>query len=94
MASLARARRRTRVILGLAVLLVVLAPSTLWLRDSALVRVQRVAVSGIEGPEAEQIRRALESEGADMTTLHVREDALLGAVSTYPVVRSLRTETD
>jgi cell division protein FtsQ len=90
-------RRRTRVILGLIgliVLLVVVAPFALWLRDSSLVQVRHVEVSGIEGPEAAQIRRALESEGADMTTLHVREDALLGAVATYPVVRSLRTETD
>ena len=29
-----------------------------------------------------------------MTTLHVREDALRSAVAAYPVVASLRTETD
>jgi cell division protein FtsQ len=88
------ARRRTRVVLGVAVLLVVLAPVALWLRDSSLVRVERVSVDGVVGPEAVQIRRALRTEGLDMTTLHVRENALLGAVGEYPVVRSLRTETD
>ena len=88
------ARRRTRVILGIAVLLAVLAPFALWIRNSSLVRVDEVSVTGIHGSQAAQIRRALESAGRDMTTLHVRESALLSAVAAYPVVRSLRTETD
>lgn len=87
-------RRRTRVVLCIAVLLAVLAPLALWLRSSSLVRVERVAVSGIGGPQVKLIRRALEVEAREMTTLHVREDALLRAVTQYPVVRSLRTETD
>ncbi|HWC26257.1 MAG TPA: FtsQ-type POTRA domain-containing protein [Solirubrobacteraceae bacterium] len=92
MASLAR--RRTRVVLAVAVLLVVLAPLALWLRDSSVVAVRQVTVTGVEGPQAEQIRRALRSAGLDMTTLHVRKRALLAAVAAYPVVRSVRTETD
>ena len=87
-------RRRTRVVLGLAVLLAVLAPLALWLRNSSLVRVERVAVSGIGGAQAEHIRRALEVEAREMTTLNVRRDVLRRAVSQYPVVRSLRTESD
>lgn len=83
-----------RVVLGIAVLLAVLAPLALWLRNSSLVRIEHVAVSGIEGREARDIRRALQSEAMGMTTLHVREDELLSAVAQYPVVRSLRTETD
>ena len=82
------------MVLGIAVLLAVLAPLALWLRTSSLVRVERVAVTGISGPQVEQIRRALEVEAREMTTLHVREDALLRAVTQYPVVRSLRTEAD
>jgi len=88
------ARRRTRVVLGFAVVLAVIAPLAFWLRDSSLVRVRHVTVSGIQGPQSEQIRRALAVEGREMTTLHVRENTLLGAVAQYPVVRSLRTETD
>jgi cell division protein FtsQ len=88
------ARRRPRILLGVALLLLVLAPLALWLRDSSLVRVQHVSVDGVVGPEAVEIRRALRAEGLDMTTLHVREDALLSAVGQYPVVRSVRTETD
>lgn len=88
------ARRRTRVVLGIAVLLAVLTPLALWLRNSSLVRVQQVSVTGIHGSQAAQIKRALEAAGRDMTTLNVRENALLSAVAAYPVVRSLRTETD
>ena len=88
------ARRRTRVVLGIAVLLAVLAPLALWLRNSSLVAVERVSVTGIDGSQAAEIERALASAGRDMTTLNVRENALLSAVAAYPVVRSLRTETD
>lgn len=78
----------------MGVLLAMLAPLAFWLRDSSLVAVQRVSVSGVEGEQAARIIRALRSAGTDMTTLHVREDALRTAVAPYPVVRSLRTETD
>jgi cell division protein FtsQ len=92
MASLAR--RRMRVLLGITVLLAALVPLAFWMRDSSLVRVQDVSVTGIDGSQAVQIRRALQATGRDMTTLHVRGDALLDAVAAYPVVRSLRSETD
>lgn len=88
------ARRRTRVLLGIAALLAVLAPLALWLRDSSLVRVEQVSVTGIHGSQASEIKRALESAGRDMTTLHVRESALLSSVAAYAVVRTVRTETD
>jgi cell division protein FtsQ len=88
------ARRRTRVVLGLAVLLAVLAPFALWLRNSSLVRVQNVSVQGVAGREAGQIRRALEAEAMGMTTLNASDETLLGAVAQYPVVRSVRTQTD
>ncbi|MEA2142358.1 MAG: cell division protein FtsQ [Solirubrobacteraceae bacterium] len=88
------ARRRTRVVLGIAVLLAVLAALASWIRTSSLVRVEEVSVTGIDGAQATQIKRALQTAGRDMTTLRVRENALLSAVAAYPVVRSLRTETD
>ena len=88
------ARRRTRVVLGIAVLLAVLAPLALWLRNSSLVRVEQVSVTGIGGAQDGAVKRALESAALDMTTLNVREDALRSAADAYPVVRRLRTETD
>jgi cell division protein FtsQ len=88
------ARRSTRVVLGVAVLIAVLTPLALWLRNSGLVRVQRVQVTGIGGPQRTAIRAALTEAALDMTVLHLRGDALRTAVEPYPVVRSLRTETD
>ena len=88
------ARRRTRAALGITVLLVVLGALALWLRNSSLVRVQSVTVSRIASSQNDEIRRALQAEAMDMTTLHVREEALLSAVAQYPVVRSVRAEPD
>jgi cell division protein FtsQ len=92
MASLTR--RRTRVLVAAAVLLAVAAPLALWLRDSPVVRVERVTVTGVSGTQAGAIRAALTEAALDMTVLHVRDDALRTAVEPYPVVRALRTQTD
>jgi cell division protein FtsQ len=40
------------------------------------------------------VRAALERAARDMTTLHVREDALRDAVQSYPVVRELHADAD
>jgi cell division protein FtsQ len=86
------ARRQTRVVLGAAVLLAVLTPLALWLRNSPVVRVERVEVTGIRGAQASEIRAALTEAALDMTVLHVRADALRTAVEPYSVVRGLRTD--
>jgi len=88
------ASRRLRAGLPIALLIVALAGLGMWLRSSSLVRVSDVTITGIEGHQAGAIRDALTVAALDMTTLKVREDALLDAVSRYPVVRSLRTTTD
>ena len=80
---------------GAAVALVILlAGGFLLLRDSSLVRVERVTVSGAVGPEGPQVRAALEQTAREMTTLHVRRDALMSAVARYPTVRGLRIQRD
>lgn len=66
----------------------------LWLRDSPLVSVNHVEVTGATGADADAITRALEQAGRDMSTLHVRDDALRTAVSAYPLVRGIETESD
>ncbi|MGI8731226.1 MAG: cell division protein FtsQ/DivIB [Solirubrobacteraceae bacterium] len=89
------ARRRLRTVLLVAVLLVaLLVPAGLWLRSSSLVGVTEVQVSGIEGPQAQQIRSALTGAGLGMTTLDVDDAALRDAVSSFPIVRDLRTTAD
>jgi cell division protein FtsQ len=66
----------------------------LWLRDSPLVAVDRVEVSGLTTKDAPRIRAALEAAARDMTTLHVRKDELELAVSGYPVVASVEVDPD
>jgi cell division protein FtsQ len=66
----------------------------LWLRDSSLVAVTAVRVSGATTSEEGRIRSALESAARDMTTLHVREDVLNYVVSRFPSVAGLRVDTD
>jgi cell division protein FtsQ len=66
----------------------------LWVRDSSLVAVTKVEVTGLSGPETARVTRQLESAARDMTTLHVRGDQLRSVVAPYPVVKDLRVATD
>ena len=61
-------RPPARFVVIAAAVLAVLAGGWLWLRDSPLVGVRQVTVTGADGPEAAQIRRAARGgRGADMT---------------------------
>ncbi|HSD81269.1 MAG TPA: cell division protein FtsQ/DivIB [Solirubrobacteraceae bacterium] len=66
----------------------------LWLRESSLVAVRDVTVVGASGPQAGRIAGALRDAARDMTTLHVREDALRTAVEPYPVVKGVDARPD
>lgn len=77
-----------------AVLLVVVAATLLgagwmWLRDSSLVAVEHVTVTGATGPDAGRIASALRTAAEDMTTLHLREGELRTAVAPYPIVKAV-----
>jgi cell division protein FtsQ len=69
-----------------------LAGGFMWLRDSSVVDVRDVFVSGLATSEEPQIREALKTAALDMTTLHVREDALRAAVAQYPSVAGLEAD--
>jgi cell division protein FtsQ len=71
-----------------------LALGWLWLRDSPLVAVQRVTVTGAAGRDAERVRAALDAAARDMTTLHVRTGALRTAVEPFGRVASVRATAD
>jgi cell division protein FtsQ len=73
---------------------VLVAGAFLVLRDSSLVRVERVTVVGASGPEAPRVREALSDAARGMTTLHVRMGALRDAVASYPTVRDVRVDRD
>jgi cell division protein FtsQ len=83
-----------RGFLAVVLLAAALAGGWLWVRDSSLARVTDVTVTGATTSDEPRIRSALENAARDMTTLHVRRDALDSAVSAYPSVAGLRVTTD
>jgi cell division protein FtsQ len=85
---------RVRVALVAVAVLALLGGAWLWLRDSSLVAVRNVTISGVYGPEATQIRAALTLSARNMTTLDVRVGQLRTAVGPYPVVKDLRVGTE
>ena len=72
----------------------VLGAMWLWLRDSSLVAVRSVTVTGVSGPDAGQVREALSDAARDMTTLHVKTGVLRTAVDPYPTVLDVSTHAD
>jgi cell division protein FtsQ len=87
-----RMRRRALVVLG--VCLVLAAGFQFWLRDSPLVAVEDVKVTGLTTKDAPRVRAALASAAHNMTTLHVDHAELERAVAAYPVVRALEVNAD
>ena len=87
-------RSHVRGFLAVTLLAAVLVGGWMWVRDSSLVRVKQVSVTGATTSEAARIRSALESAARDMTTLHVRRETLDSAVAAYPSVAGLEVETD
>jgi cell division protein FtsQ len=86
-------RGRLKLLVALAFMLMVLVGGWLWLRDSSLVGVKRVAVVGASGPDASQIRSALRAAGRHMTTLDVQMSKLHRAVARFSIVKDLQVST-
>jgi cell division protein FtsQ len=79
-----------------AIALAVLAIAALgwfWLRDSSLVAVDDVTVTGVSGPDAGRIRAVLQDAARDMTTLHVSQGDLHAAVAAYAQVKDVHVTT-
>lgn len=94
-AFLALPPRARRWLLASAALAAVLAAGYVgWLRDSSLVAVEEVEVSGLTAPSAERIEQALTAAARDMTTLHVRPQELERAVAGFPVVQAIHVRAD
>lgn len=73
-------------------LLGLLAVYGLWLRDSSLVRVERVTVTGLTGPDAPRYRAALTRRARSMTTLNLRRAELERAVGAHSAYRALEVD--
>jgi cell division protein FtsQ len=87
-------RMRRRVLMVLAACLVLAAGFQFWLRDSSLVAVEDVKVTGLTTKDAPRVRAALASAAHTMTTLHVDQSGLERAIAAYPVVRALEVQAD
>jgi cell division protein FtsQ len=87
-----RFRRRLLVVLGVCMLLGV--AYQFWLRDSSLVAVDDVTVTGLTTKDAARVRAQLTSAAHTMTTLHVEKGELEQAIAAYPVVRALEVRAD
>lgn len=72
----------------------VLGTTWFWLRDSSLVAVRHVEITGVSGPDSGRIRAALIAAAHTMTTLDLQRSRLHTAVAPYPAVKSLRITTD
>ena len=85
-----RARRLSARLLVYATLsLALLGGSWMWLRDSSLVSIEHVHIAGVHGPQAIEIRRALDAAASGMSTLHFNSAALRAAVARYPQVAAI-----
>lgn len=87
-------RPRLRTVVFAALLAALLGTGWFWLRDSSLVAVRDVTVTGIVGGQSAEVTRALEQAASSMTTLHVREQALRAAVEPFSIVKDIEVTTD
>jgi cell division protein FtsQ len=87
---LARHRRLRLGLLAIVLAVPVLAGGWMLLRNSSLVSVERVHISGVHGPEAAEIEAALGRAARHMSTLDVRTGALGAAVAPYRVVSEVQ----
>jgi cell division protein FtsQ len=87
-------RLPVRLVAAIAALAVLAGAGWLWLRDSSLVGVRDVTVTGVSSSQGAQVRGALQTAAEGMTTLHVREDELRDAVRGFSSVAGLRVEPD
>jgi len=73
--------------------LALLGGGWLWLRDSPLVAVEHVRISGVQGSDAASIEAALQGAARRMSTLDVHVGALRAAVAPFRVVHDLSVST-
>jgi cell division protein FtsQ len=87
-------RRGLRYGFALVAVLALVGGGWVWLRESSLVGVREVEVTGVTASEGDEVKAALESAAREMTTLHVREEVLRHAIARYSSVADLRVRTD
>ena len=89
-----RGRRLLRLAVGLVLVLALASGGWMWLRDSSLVAVRDVRITGVTASDGEQVKAALTSAALEMTTLHVQPQALKEATANLTSVGSLKVSSD
>lgn len=85
-------RLRNRLIVALILLAALVAGYMLWFRDSSLVEIEDVRVTGTNvTPELEQ---RLTAAATGLSTLHLDRGVIDGAIADDPVVAALKIDTD
>lgn len=82
-------RPRPRTLLAAGAALALLVAGWFWLRDSSLVAVRTVEITGVPGPQGAGVRDALARAARSMTTLDVDHAMLDSAVAPYSLVKRL-----
>jgi cell division protein FtsQ len=91
--GLARNRLLLRVTLCALLSIALLTGGWMWLRNSSLVSVRHIHITGVHGADAREIRTALDDAAARMTTLDFNEGALRSAVASFTVIGGLHVST-
>jgi cell division protein FtsQ len=86
-------RLALRVTVCALVAIPLLGGAWMWLRHSSLVAVRHIHIAGVHGPEAMEIRTALDVAAGRMTTMDFNVAALRAAVSRYPIVGAVSATT-
>jgi cell division protein FtsQ len=86
-------RPRPRTVATAVAAVVLLLAGWFWLRDSSLVAVRTVEISGIDGTQGARARAALADAARSMTTLHVRRSALDTAAKPFSLVKRIEVST-
>src|SRR3954469_2732648 len=86
-------RPSRRFTLGMLAVAVLLVPGWFLLRDSPLVSVDKVNITGVSGPQAAEISQALTDAAERMTTLDIDGTQLTDAVRQFPIVAKVKTHT-
>jgi cell division protein FtsQ len=87
-------RTRRRLLVALIVAALLAALYMFWLRDSSLVAVENVTVTGLTSDDADRVRVALASTAETMTTLHVDEARLQDAAAAFPIVARVEAKPE
>jgi cell division protein FtsQ len=82
-----------RVVLCVLVSVPLVGGGWLWLRDSSLVSVRHVHITGVHGVDALEIRQALDDAAGRMTTMDFNVGGLRSAVSSFAIVGGLHVTT-